>query len=250
MVALAPRGSQGLLIAQARTNGKEGETISVRACEDLTCAKSQTKDLVDLSSIPLVSHDQGLAVAEGPLGTPVVVRFEERTGSLAVITCENSCDPVRVEHPVQGGWTGRSILDGDPTTGATLAVRRDGRPLIAYRDSGDGSVRLLDCRNLSCSQADTVILSAPGKDHMPPALAVDEAGRALVAYQDLGSGQIVVASCWGTRCTHTPVAKSTRAPGPGLAMALDARGRPVIAWIDGYWGDFDLVVTNPLNLPS
>ncbi|MGW4412973.1 hypothetical protein ACWEJ6_54065 [Nonomuraea sp. NPDC004702] len=249
-VALAPGHYGGLMIAQARDNEKHGETISVTTCEDETCAQSQTKDLIDLPSRASPFKIQGLAVAAGPLNAPVVVRSDDRTGSVTVITCEDSCDTVRVEHPVQGGWTWGPNMDGDTPPGATVLVRKDGRPLIAYRDSADGSARLLDCRNRSCSQGDTVVLSTPGAYNMPPALAVDEAGRALVAYQDLSNGQIVVASCWGTRCTHTPVAKSTRAPGPGLAMALDARGQPVIAWIDGNWGDFDLVVTNPHNLPS
>ncbi|MEV4399634.1 hypothetical protein [Nonomuraea sp. NPDC049607] len=248
LVALAPSHYGGLMIAQVRRNG-DGEILSVTTREDPACTKPRTKDLAKLPSRTSRYQDQGLAVAAGPLDRPVVLCFDDYTGSLAVITCEDdTCDPVHVEHPVQGGFTWASGKNDGPT-GATMALREDGRPLIAYRDSADGSVRLLDCRNPSCSQADTVVLSTPGDDHLPPALAVDETGRTVVAYQDLDRDQIVVATCRGTRCTHTPVAKSEHTPGPGLAMALDGRGRPVIAWIDDSYS-FDLVVTNPLNLPS
>ncbi|MER7500901.1 hypothetical protein AB0L05_04485 [Nonomuraea pusilla] len=249
LVALAPGRYGGLLIAQVRRN-EDGEILSVTTCEDPGCMKPRTKDLAKLPSRTSLHQDQGLAVGADPLNRPVVLRFDDHTGSLSVITCEDvSCDPVHVEHPVQGGWTWTPDEYSGPA-GATMVVRKDGRPLIAYRDSADGSVRLLDCRNLPCSQADTVVLSAPGDDHLPPALVVDETGRALVAYQDLDHDQIVVAICRGTRCTHTPVAKSAHTPGPGLAMALDGRGRPVIAWIEDSYSSFDLVVTNPLNLPS
>ncbi|WP_188189439.1 hypothetical protein [Nonomuraea sp. SYSU D8015] len=254
-VALAPGRYGGLLIAQLRElperDGEEDRAvISVTTCDDAACPDPRTTVLAEIPTSTDVSQDHGLAVAAARLNRPVVLRYDERTGTIYVITFEIAdCSRFHVERPVHGGVTWRDDDFGE-RPGATMAVRDDGRPLIAYRDVADGSIRLLDCRNLRCSQADTAILSAPGHDHVVPALALDQQGRALVAYQDLDRDQLVIATCTGTRCTHTPVAKSPRGFGPSLAMTLDGHGRPVIAWIEGSrWSEWHLVVTTPLNLP-
>jgi hypothetical protein len=120
--------------------------------------------------------------------------------------------------------------------------------LIAYRDVTDGAIKLLDCHIRECSQADTATLSDPGRN-AAPAMVLDRDGRALVAYQDLDRDRMVLATCTGTRCTQGPVATLRRGGASGLAMALDDRGRPVIAWMDvAGWGDWDLIVTRPLTL--
>ncbi|MEV4838293.1 hypothetical protein AB0K05_27550 [Nonomuraea sp. NPDC049486] len=250
-VALAPGRYDGLMIAQVRElPERDGEVLSVTFCEDPVCADPWTKELARLPSRTSAYQEHGLVVGAGPTNRPVVLRFDEHAGSLALITCEESdCAEVHVERLVHGGWTwGFDEVGGE--AGATMVVRDDGRPLIAYRDSADGSIRMLDCRNLSCSQSDPVILAGPGRFRVPPALVVDGEGRALVAYQDVDDNRIVVATCEGTRCTHTPVAKGRYALGDALAMTLDARGRPMIGWIDHSEHDWDLILTTPLNLPS
>ncbi|MFB4276613.1 hypothetical protein ACBJ59_15080 [Nonomuraea sp. MTCD27] len=257
LVALAPGRYGGLVVAHVRglpwREGEEDqEVLSITTCEDPACTSPRTKEVARLPSRTSVYQDRGLAVAAGPLDRPSVVRFDGDTGSITVITCADSdCARPRVERPVHGGRPWRRD-DHDNQSGATMLLREDTRPLIAYRDSADGSIRLLDCRNPECSQADTVVLSAPGLDHAAPAMVLDRDGRALVAYQDLDRERLVVAACTGTRCTHTPVAKMRHYAGHGLAMALNGEGRPVIAWMDGspYGGEWHLVVTTPLNLPS
>lgn len=227
-----------------------GQLVVIPFCVTLACNDPWTKELARLPSRTSDYQDHGLVVAADPLSRPVVLRFDEHAGSLTLITCEEvGCDDVHVERLVQGGWTW-GFEDVRGRAGATMLVRDDGRPLIAYRDSADGSIRMLDCRNLRCSQSDSVILAGPGRYRVPPALVVDEGGRALVAYQDIGSNRIVVATCTGTRCVHTPVAKSRYMLGDVLAMTLDAHGRPAIGWVDRSGDDWDLIVTTPLNLPS
>ncbi|MFI7610381.1 hypothetical protein ACIBP6_03990 [Nonomuraea terrae] len=252
IVAMTQHPYGGLMLAQVRPlPGQDGEMLSVTRCDDPACTSPRTKDVAKLPFSTSSYQDRGLVIGVAPVADPVVLRFDEDTGAISVITCEDhECARMRVEQPVKGGETWRHEEHRD-RSGATMAIRYDGRPVIAYRDSADGSIRLLDCRNQACSQADTAVLSAPGQDHLAPALVLDASERALVAYQDLDREQLVVAACTGTRCTHTPVAKMRNSPGFGLAMTLDGRGRPVIAWMDGspYYDDWHLVVTVPHSVP-
>ncbi|TDD46131.1 hypothetical protein E1286_21800 [Nonomuraea terrae] len=252
IVAMTQHPYGGLMLAQVRPlPGQDGEMLSVTRCDDPACTSPRTKDVAKLPFSTSSYQDRGLVIGVAPVADPVVLRFDEDTGAISVITCEDhECARMRVEQPVKGGETWRHEEYRD-RSGATMAIRYDGRPVIAYRDSADGSIRLLDCRNQACSQADTAVLSAPGQDHLAPALVLDASERALVAYQDLDREQLVVAACTGTRCTHTPVAKMRNSPGFGLAMTLDGRGRPVIAWMDGspYYDDWHLVVTVPHSIP-
>ncbi|MGI5284926.1 hypothetical protein ACQEVF_16520 [Nonomuraea polychroma] len=89
-------------------------------------------------------------------------------------------------------------------------------------------------------------------------LMLDRAGRTLVAHQDLERPRIMLATCDGGRCVRTPVAAMRNHPGSRLALTLDGRGRPVIAWEDGTGdlsdGDWQLMLSTVLRhqkgLPS
>ncbi|MEV0351836.1 hypothetical protein AB0H88_39220 [Nonomuraea sp. NPDC050680] len=129
-----------------------------------------------------------------------------------------------------------------------MAVRADGRPLIAYLDMTDGAIKLLDCHTRECSTAGTITLAEPGRN-TASVMVLDRDGRPLVAYQDLDRERIVIATCTRSLCTRTPITTIRRGGGHGLTMALDSHGRPMIAWMDAAgWADWDLVVTTPLNL--
>lgn len=248
-VAADPYG--GLAVAHVRglPSYEDGESVHLTRCKDLACTDRTTKEIARLPSRPASDEDRGLLVAMvGDL--PVVLRYDERTGSMTLITCPGlSCGKTRVEHLVHGGRF-RRLNEPEDRAGAAMQVRSDGRPVIAYRDAADGSIRLLDCRNPACSQFDTAILSAPGLAHLVPALLLDESNRAWIAYQDLDHDHLVLATCEATRCTHTPVAKLEYGAGFGLTMAWDRRGRPVIAWMSSGREHYDLMVTIPLNLPG
>lgn len=149
-----------------------------------------------------------------------------------------------------GRLLGRRVPPVAALRAASLVVRADGRPLIAYRSTADGAVLLLDCRTPDCAAAGSRTLAPAGAEHAAPALVLDRSGRALVAYQDLEGRRLMLATCAGLDCVTTPVRNMRHGPGPALAMTLDARGRPAIVWTDaGGSTGAEVVVTVPLNLP-
>ncbi|MEU6721128.1 hypothetical protein ABZ897_57575 [Nonomuraea sp. NPDC046802] len=248
-VALAARPGGGLLVAQlsqlplgGSNIAKEG--LSITTCDDPACTRPHTKEVAKIPAHRYRDDDRGLIADVGPDDRPVVVRFDRETGSVFVISCDDpACGRARVERPVRG-----STYYSDGQAGAAMLIRADGRPLIAYLDVDDGAIKLLDCHTRECSESGTTTLS-PSGHNTAPAMVLDRDGRALVAYQNLDREQIVIATCTGPRCTRTPVTTIPRRGGHGLAMALDGRGRPVLAWTAfGDGNDWDLVVTTPLTL--
>ncbi|MFB4273309.1 hypothetical protein [Nonomuraea sp. GTA35] len=115
----------------------------------------------------------------------------------------------------------------------------------------DDAAKLLDCRTPDCAQADAITLDAGSPYRSTPALVLDRSGRPQVAYQSRDGTRLMLATCHARRCVSTAVARM-RGAGDGLAMTVDDRGRPTIAWVDDggslTGGDWALMITTPLNL--
>lgn len=254
IAALATRPGGGLLIAHLhplswRNDEDDKEVLSVTTCDDPVCTRPRTKEVAKLTSATSWRSKRTLAAAVDADDRPIVLRLDDWTGAISVIACDDpACVQARMGRPVPDDQRPEPFTENEDAAGATMVLRPDSRPMIAYRDMTDGTIKLLDCHTRECAQATTTTLSTPSLNHMAPAMLLDGRGRVLVAYQDLDQDTIVIATCTGTRCTHTPVTKMRYGPGYGLTMAMDSHGRPVIAWMDGSWGDYDLVVTTPLNL--
>ncbi|MET9249923.1 hypothetical protein [Nonomuraea sp. NPDC003709] len=253
VVALAARPGGGLVVAQLHGLSEESdadkEVLSLIVCDDPGCARPRTKEVAKVPVNTYTGGGRDLIAGVDPDDRPVMLRLDQDSGAIHVVSCDDpACARARVEQPVGDDSSGY-LFDRRGRPHAAMAIRADGRPLIAYQDMADGTIKLLDCRTRACSQADTATLTAPGDRDAGPALVLDRAGRAMVAFQDLDRERIVIATCTGTRCTRTPVTTIPRGGGRGLAMTLDGRGRPVLAWMDfGGGDDWDLVVTTPLTL--
>lgn len=246
-VAAHPDGRLAVAHVSPAPASADGEIIRLIRCADLACTERTTKELARFPTRPFDDRGRGLLLSMTRGGNPVVLRLDERGGAMSLITCtDDSCDRTRIERLVDGDRP----APFESRAGAALAVREDGRPVIAYRDPADGSIRLLDCRNPWCSQSDMTILSGPDPGNLPPALLLDESGRAVVAYQDVDREHLVLAVCRATRCARTPVARMEHGLGYGLAMAWDGQRRPVIAWMGVLENRYSLVVTIPRNPPS
>ncbi|MGW2145744.1 hypothetical protein ACWCOT_15655 [Nonomuraea bangladeshensis] len=251
VVALAARPGGGLVVAQLHgipeDSDADEEALSLTTCDDPACAHPRVKEVAKVPA----NGPRALVADVDPDDRPVMLHLDQDSGAVHVVSCDDlACARARVEQPVEGDASAY-LFGGRDRPQAVMVVRADGRPLIAYQDMADGTIKLLDCRDRACSRAASAALTAPGDRHAGPAMALDRAGRALVAFRDLDRDRIVIAACAETRCTRTPVTAITRGGGLGLAMALDGRGRPVLAWLDfGDVDDWDLVVTTPLNLSA
>ncbi|MEV5895962.1 hypothetical protein [Nonomuraea fuscirosea] len=261
VLALAARPGGGLLLAQLRpipTWGEEGgfkEELSITTCDDPACARRRTEEVARLPGNEETETMRELVAGVGPDDRPVILAVDRHTGSMVVISCDDpACARTRTGRPVKEESRPR-YSDRDRRARATMAIRADGRPLIAYRDVTDDAIRLLDCHDRACARAGTATLTDPGERHSGPALTLSRDGRAFVAFQNVDRAQVVIATCTGTRCARTPVTGIRHGGDHGLTMALDGRGRPVLGWVD-FAGEDDspagdewtLVVTTPLTL--
>ncbi|NRQ33824.1 hypothetical protein HII36_18485 [Nonomuraea sp. NN258] len=246
-VALATRPGGGLLIAllaelEPSENDVDTAGLSIITCDDPLCTRPRAREVAKLPVKPYLDDGRGLVAGVGPDDRPVVSWFDRETGSIFVISCDDpACVQARMGRHVRPDRHDDSEELRD-RVGAAMAVRPDGRPLIAYLDVSDGAVKLLDCHTRECARAGTTTVAEPGQN-ANPAMVLDRDGRALVAYQDLARRRIVIATCASTGCTRTAVATIRRRGGEGLALTLDGAGRPVIAWMDAEWSYWDLVLT-------
>jgi hypothetical protein len=256
-VALAVRQGGGVVVAFAEADVSGGQKspthdlVSFVFCADTACARPDTRQVARLDATAYLYGPHGLAVAVGPGDRPVAARYDSTNGQIHVISClDAACHQPRVTRPVPPAPGPYDL--GRHDTGLSLAVRPDGRPVIAYLDGGGHSVKLLDCRTPDCAQFDALTLGAGTDSHATPALALDRKGRPLVAFESPDLRRLMLAHCTGNRCVSTPVSRIEVAWGDVIAMTVNSQGRPAIAWFDGedklFGGEWHLNVTTPLNL--
>ncbi|MFB9469570.1 hypothetical protein ACFFR3_08625 [Nonomuraea salmonea] len=251
-LAVAARpGGGGLVLAHAGESGagKPGEqTVAFTSCADLACATPVTRQAAVLKVPAYLDKEDGFALAVAPDGRPVAAQLDATTGAVHVVSCQDAaCERATVSTPVRGSAApARGFALGTPRSGLALAMRRDGRPVIAYQAGAGGAVTLLDCRTADCPDGRTTRLSEAV--HGPPVLVLDRAGRALVAYQDVTRDRIALTSCAATRCGTVPVARLNGAGGR-LAMTLDTAGRPILAWTAAHDRDGGHVLVSTLLDP-
>lgn len=254
-LAMSARPDGGLVVATAEQvesgRGRYDAEISLILCADPACTRPVSRKVARVPSGGYYPESRTLSVAVGAHGGPVVARMDSRTGAIHVISCEApACARPRVTRPVPPQAIERTR--DTPRHAVAVAVRPDGRPVLAYQDIRDSAARFVDCRSRDCARHVTVTLS--GESYAPPVPVIDRAGRVLVAYQDAVRPYVMLATCVEGRCARTAVTGTRNGPGDVLAMALDQAGRPVILWTDDNGSSFSdgrwsLLVTTPLNLP-
>ncbi|MFI7610825.1 hypothetical protein ACIBP6_06260 [Nonomuraea terrae] len=254
-VALAVRRGGGLVVAYAEKDPAGGDQpthdlVSFVFCADTSCARPERRQVARLDATAYSATDHNLAVAVGPGERPVAARYDPVNGQIQVISClDVACRQPRVKPvpPVPS-----NPYDLPWTFGLSMAVRPDGRPVIAYRDLRDQANKLLDCRTPDCARADVRLLGAGDEHHAVPALVLDRAGRPVVAFESREHQRLMLAVCTGNRCESIPVSRNRGGFGNRLAMTVNAEGDPAIAWIDHQLAppglSWNLHVTTALNL--
>ncbi|MFG1694632.1 hypothetical protein [Nonomuraea sp. NPDC049309] len=231
-LAVAARPGGGLVLAHAGEPdaARPGEqTVAFSFCAGPACSTPVTRQAAVLQLPSYLHKEEGFALGVAPDGRPVAAQLDATTGAVHVVSCQDAaCARATVRTPVPGSAAGeRDVLRSPAGSGLVLAMREDGRPVIAYQAGTDGALTLLDCRTPDCADGSTARLSeATGG---PPVLVLDRPGRAVLAYRDVERDRIALASCAGVRCATIAV---TRLEGTGdrVALTLDGEGRPVLAW--------------------
>lgn len=123
---------------------------------------------------------------------------------------------------------------GDVGTFVAVALRADQRPLIAYYDATNTSLKLYNCADAACASGTlrTVDNSSNVGTHV--ALAIRPNGLPVIAYRSASLGSLRFYDCSNVACSAgtARTLDNTVTVGPALALALHADGRPFLAYRD------------------
>ena len=131
------------------------------------------------------------SIAIGIDGKPIIAHYASDTGDLLLTRCfTTDC----------AGSTTTVTLDstGDVGSSPEMAILRDGRPLIVYRDWTNERLKVVVCGTIDCSPASNAIwiVDADGNTGAFSAIAIGTNGVPIVAYTDTSNYSVKVASLW------------------------------------------------------
>jgi hypothetical protein len=206
-------------------------------CTDPDCAFASIRTIDDD-----VAGDAGRFndVVIGADGSPVFSYYDATRQALKAAWCASpDC--------VTGGVLVQ-VLDepagADAGKFTSIAIGADGFPLISYQDVTQQSLRLIECRDLSCDPAQAVrrLLDNPlplnAQAGAYTSLVVPADGRPVVSYLRVGSSRsaLTVARCVDSRCSIAP---QITHPDPGgtlsgiaTSMTIVNSGLPLISHYD------------------
>ncbi len=201
------------------------------AARDLVLLRCTTPDCSAAHRRVLVSDDfSGMypAIQVRPDGRPIIVHFDRVDDDLEIYDCH---DP--------GCASGeRRIIDyntGFYGLATSLALRLDGRPIVAYWNSVGLDLNAYDCADAACSSGAIRVLDDSPDTGRAPSILVGLDGEPLIAYWKLSSEVLRVFDCadagcaGGTRLTLDYDPSESFSP-HGIALRPD--GTPVIIYRD------------------
>jgi hypothetical protein len=209
--------------------------LKVAKCINATCTGAST--ITTLDATDLTGYFTSIAI--GTDGNPVVAYFDNTTTDLMVAKCQN---PACTGSPVITTVEASADIVGYY---AGIAVRADGRPIIAYADITTNDLKVAACVNAACTGTATITtLDAAGATGFYPSLALGRDGLAAIAYFDGTSNDLRFARCVSADCTGVPTLSTLDAygnVGTYASVGIAGNGAPVIAEWDSTKFDLRIV---------
>ncbi len=159
-------------------------------CGNAACSAGNAEYTVDASG----TVGGWLDLDIGADGLPLMAYLDATNLNLKVAWCGTA--------DCSGGIT-LTTLDsaGDVGYFASLTVPPDGLPIVAYNDATNDDVRIVKCRNLSCSALSaTVVVDSAGVVGVDTSITVGVDGLPILSYQDVSNGDLKVAKCANPYC--------------------------------------------------
>lgn len=137
-----------------------------------------------------------------------------------------------------GSWQPTSLPGGAGGTSFVTAASGDGAAAVAWRRDGPGGSSAIEAtvRQLSAFEPARRIAVEQSERALNPAVAVAADGRAIVAFQTAGAAarprryRVAIATAPPGAAFRPPITVSASRAGPP-AVAIDAAGRAVVAWV-------------------
>lgn len=120
------------------TDSANVRTLVLSDCQSATCAgTSQPSRVIDEPGV-----GEGVSMAIGPDGAPVMSYYDRSNGALKYYRCADANCTAGGAHTVDD--------IGNVGLYTSLAIRTDGRPVISYWDVGRGALKLHICATPEC----------------------------------------------------------------------------------------------------
>ena len=234
-ITVAPDGLPVLSYSDA-TNGD----LKVAKCGNAACSSGNTLTAVDTAG--LVGRYSSIAI--GADGLPVISYDDQSNGTVKVAKCGNAaCSSANTLTTVA------SMGGADWHT--SIAIGADGLPVISYRDSSVGYLKLVHCGNAACSAGNstaTVDASAQVGEYSSIAVGVD--GLPVISYYDNTNSYLKVAHCGDAACLFSATLATVDIAGvvgEYTSITIGADGLPVIAYRDATANDLKVAKCGNAN---
>ncbi|MDX1658447.1 MAG: hypothetical protein R3343_06475 [Nitriliruptorales bacterium] len=112
-----------------------------------------------------------------------------------------------------------------PGEGIDLALTADGAPVVVFRRSERGGVRLLRCLDADCTEANATAADDVVTSSGSPSVTTTPDGDPVVAFQDLASEDLRLSRCRSARCPFLT--------GESVRVEGSVGHSPVALWSDG-----------------
>jgi predicted regulator of Ras-like GTPase activity (Roadblock/LC7/MglB family) len=224
-------GTDGLPIISYRGGGAVG-TLNVAHCNDLACAgQDEPISVVDDSGNNVGAYS---SIAVGGDGMPVISYYDDTADALIVAHCND----------VACSGQDETITNVDDAAGAlgafcSIAIDRNGLPIISYLDQAANALKVARCVDAACSLPATKIIVDDPANFVGfyTSIVIGADGQPIVSYYDSSSLALRVAHCdtpasafgeW----TVTTVDNPANDVGKYSSITIGADGLPVISYQD------------------
>lgn len=226
-------GSDGLgTIAYFDSVGINQKTFKVAHCQNLACTTATTA-IVDSVTGKHNEDRSLLAIATSPTTGLTYVAYNDGGifGSLKMAMCYNAGCGTKQTYTVD-------YVPGIGTAvDLSVAIGRDGFPLVSYTFNNGGSTALAvgHCLNIYCSGLQRRIVDLSGKTGGYSSLAIGADGLPIISYQNETTQNLLVAHCANADCSA--VSNGTLLDefgnvGQYTSIAIGADGLPLITYYD------------------
>lgn len=197
-------------------------TLRLYRCADTTCSSGD--DIAfDTDAVDGQSHVPVLTV---PDGRPAAFVLDHASANLRATRCDDGdCTTVTRVH----------VSNGRDVSFADVALRTDGRPLVAWTDdvAGGDSTWLHRCDDTACTSGSDIRVAITSNYNASPRLLLRPDGRPGLLVP--ATGGLAFQDCSDADCT-TFNPRSVTASGSGtgdvFAATLRADGVPIFAYVD------------------
>jgi poly(3-hydroxybutyrate) depolymerase len=199
--------------------------LKVVHCGNLNCTAGNAVATPDSTG----QVGDGSSLVLDASGNPVISYNYNGADDLKVLHCGNPhCS------------SGNSVATPDTTGtlaegGTSIALDQLGYPVVAYKDSTAGSLKVLHCGDENCQTGNTITTPVTANVDGVPSMALDSFGNPVISYGDSASDALTILHCGDPVCSSGNVI-TTPDIGGGVGgdarLALDASGKPVVAYIN------------------